>query len=95
MLSDKFVWDEDKEEINIKKHGITFGEASEVFEDTNALLDADPDHSLDEDRFIILRFSKKARLLMVCHCYRDNDSAIRIISARKATAREEQRYGGA
>jgi len=95
-LQDKnFTWDRDKEKSNFKKHGVTFGEASEVFEDGNALLEADPDHSIDEDRFIILGFSKKAQLLMVCHCYRDEDTVIRIISARKANPKEEKRYGGA
>jgi len=89
-----FSWDEDKEKINIKKHGITFDEASTVFEDEDALLEADPDHSIDEDRFIILGFSNKAHLLMVCHCYREEDSIIRLISARRANSGEERRYGG-
>ena len=88
----KFVWDENKNTINKKKHNISFEEAQTVFEDTEALIIDDPDHSLEEDRFIILGFSDKARLLVVCHCYRENDSVVRLISARKATTTETKQY---
>ena len=89
-----FAWDEEKQEANIKKHKITFIEASTVFDDENALVRDDPDHSQEEDRFIIIGFSENARLLIVCHCYRTDDSIIRIISARKANRRERKEYGG-
>lgn len=88
----KFVWDENKNTINKKKHNISFEEAQTVFDDAEALIIDDPDHSLEEDRFIILGFSDKARLLVVCHCYRENDSVVRLISARKATTTEAKRY---
>ncbi len=68
MESLKFEWDENKNLINIKKHGVSFDEASTVFYDEDALVIDDPLHSVDEDRFIILGFSSHARLLVVCHC---------------------------
>ena len=88
----RFEWDANKASTNIKKHGVTFEEASTVFEDPAALVIDDPDHSVIEDRFIILGFSIRARLLVVCHCLRDGDRVIRIISARKATAHESAQY---
>ena len=88
-----FVWDDEKQKINIKKHGITFEEAATVFDDANALVRDDPDHS-QEERFVIVGFSESVRLLIVCHCYRSDDSVIRIISARKANRRERKEYGG-
>jgi uncharacterized DUF497 family protein len=87
-----FVWDDDKATANYHKHGVTFEEARSVFNDENARLIADPDHSEDEDRFIILGISLKPRLLVVCHCYRENDTVIRIFSARKATRKEAEIY---
>lgn len=87
-----FSWDENKCELNIRKHGISFSEAKTVFEDPNALRIYDPSHSEDEDRFILLGLSAYSRLLIVCHCYRDNDEQIRIISARKATKNEAKTY---
>ena len=88
----KFEWDENKNLINQKKHKISFEEAQTVFFDMEALIIDDPDHSLDEDRFIILGLSRKANLLVVCHCYRESDTAVRIISARKATSTESKQY---
>ncbi len=88
----KFIWDDNKNKINKKKHKVSFEEAKTVFYDTEALVIEDPEHSEQEDRFIILGLSKKANLLVVCHCYRENDSVIRIISARKATTTEEKYY---
>ncbi|MDD2972604.1 MAG: BrnT family toxin [Lachnospiraceae bacterium] len=88
----KFEWDNNKNEINKKKHRIAFEEAQTVFEDTEALVIDDPDHSENEDRFIILGISRKANLLVVCHCYRESYSVIRIISARKATSNETKFY---
>lgn len=88
----KFEWDNNKNEINKKKHKISFEEARTVFYDSEALVIDDPEHSEQEDRFIILGLSKKANLLVVCHCYRESDSIIRIISARKATTAETRFY---
>ena len=89
-----FTWDEDKEKVNENKHGVSFMEAATVFKDLNALVKRDVDHSVDEDRFIIIGLSEKARLLVVCHCYRESDTIIRIISARKATKNESANYRG-
>ena len=88
----KFEWDENKNEINKKKHKISFEEAKTVFYDEEALLIDDPEHSQEEERFIILGLSKKANLLVVCHCYRASETVIRIISARKATKNETKQY---
>ena len=89
----RFAWDHAKAEENRRKHGVSFEEASTVFADDNARLKHDPDHSREEDRFILLGFSAKLRLLLVCHAYRENDEVIRIISARKATPNERGQYG--
>ena len=87
-----FEWDDNKNLSNQKKHGISFEEAQTVFFDEEALLRDDPDHSLDEDRFVLLGMSAVSRLLIVCHCNREADSVIRIISARKATKTESEQY---
>ena len=87
-----FEWDPQKDLTNQKKHGISFAEASTVFEDVNALVISDPEHSEDEERFVILGFSLQANLLVVCHCCRASESVIRIISARKATKNESRQY---
>lgn len=89
-----FEWDENKNAINKRKHGVSFEEAKTVFYDTEALVIADPEHSEEEDRFIILGLSNKVNLLVVCHCYRASDTVIRIISARKATKTEQSYYRG-
>lgn len=89
----KFEWDEHKNQINQRKHGISFSEAKTVFYDQEALVIDDPDHSEEEDRFIILGLSHRANLLVVCHCYRASDTVIRLISARKATKTERRFYG--
>ena len=89
-----FVWDENKAELNLRKHGVSFPEAATVFEDYDALRIYDPDHSEEEDRFIMLGMSSALRILVVCHCYRENDGQIRIISARKATRKETATYNG-
>lgn len=90
----KFDWDESKAAANEKKHGVSFEEARTVFYDCNALLipDPDPDHSDDEDRFVLLGVSQAVRLLVVCHCYRESDSLVRIISCRKAVKKESAAY---
>lgn len=86
----KFEWDENKNRINQQKHGVSFEEAKSVFYDGEALVIDDPEHSQEEERFIILGLSNKANLLVVCHCYRTSDTIIRIISARKAIQDREQ-----
>jgi uncharacterized DUF497 family protein len=90
----KFIWDEDKNQKNIKSHNISFEEAKTVFYDPKAKIIYDPDHSKEEDRFIILGLSKALNLLIVCHCYKEQEEQIRIFSARKATKNEKKQYGG-
>ena len=92
MTEIRFEWDPEKAAVNIKKHGIGFDEAKSAFADERAKLIADPAHSSDEDRFVLLGLSTKFKLLVVCHCYRSKNNTIRIISARKATAVESQQY---
>ena len=92
MEAIRFEWDENKNEANKRKHKISFEEAQTVFYDEEALLISDPEHSQEEDRFILLGYSRQAKLLVVCHCYRSKDNVVRIISARKATGNEEKQY---
>lgn len=92
MNTIKFEWDENKNAINKVKHKVSFEEAKTVFYDANALVIDDPEHSKNEERFIILGTSLRANLLVVCHCYRKSDTVIRIISARKATKNESRQY---
>ena len=87
-----FEWNDAKNETNKKKHRVSFEEAQTVFFDESALQFDDPDHSIDEERFLLLGFSQKLQVLVVCHCYRSGDSIIRIISARKATKKEQKVY---
>jgi uncharacterized DUF497 family protein len=87
-----FEWDPRKAAANETKHGIGFDEAKAVFSDERAKLIDDPDHSEDEDRFILLGLSSSLRILVVCHCYREAGNVIRIISARRATVRESKFY---
>ena len=87
-----FDWDENKNELNKKKHGISFEEASTAFFDDKAILFDDPEHSELEERFLLLGMTEKASICIVCHCYRGSDAVIRIISARMATKKEEERY---
>ena len=89
----QFEWDENKNRVNQRKHGISFDEAKTVFYDEEAMVIDDPEHSETEERFIILGLSSKANLLVVCHCYRVSESIIRIISARRATKTEARFYG--
>jgi uncharacterized DUF497 family protein len=87
-----FQWDERKNRLNRQKHGVSFEEAQTAFHDENARVYYDPDHSEDEDRFILLGMSSVLRVLVVCHCYREDDAVIRIISARKADRSERENY---
>lgn len=88
----RFGWDEEKNVANRRKHGVSFQEAATVFYDDYALLIDDPDHSEQEERFLLLGLSTSARTLVVCHCYREAEDRIRIISARKADRQERERY---
>lgn len=88
----RFEWDNRKASQNTRKHGISFVEAQTVFFDEEALLIADPDHSQDEERFILLGLSGTLRVLVVCHCYRGKEDVIRIISARRADPKERELY---
>lgn len=92
MSQIRFEWDNQKALTNERKHGITFADAESVFSDENARLIFDPEHSLEEDRYIILGISSLHGLLVVSHIYKQNDQIIRIISARKATKKEQQKY---
>lgn len=92
MKQIKFAWDSAKAASNAKKHGISFEEAKTVFDDDNARLIADPDHSDGEERFVLLGMSYTLKVLTVVHCYMDEESTIRIISARKSTKNEEKQY---
>ena len=90
----RFEWHPRKNASNRRKHGVSFEEAETAFADDGALLLDDPDHSDDEDRFVLLGLSATARLLVVCHCYRRRGDVIRIISARKADKDERATYDG-
>ena len=92
MTELRFEWDKGKETANVKKHGISFDEARTVFYDENAIQFFDPDHSDDEDRFILLGISLRLRIIVVCHCFRESDTVVRLISARKADSDEENEY---
>ena len=91
METIRFEWDPDKDLLNRQKHNVSFDEARSVFYDDHAWLIPDPDHSPNEDRYILLGHASTLRFLVVVHCYRQQDEVIRIISARKAT-RHEQKY---
>ena len=92
MSTLRFEWDAAKAATNVKKHGVSFEEAQSVFADERARLIDDPVHSDGEDRFLLLGLCSSLRLLVVCHCYRAEESVIRIISARKATKGERLYY---
>ena len=92
MQDERFIWNEEKHKANIKKHDISFQEAATVFDDDNAVFFDDDEHSQDEERFKVIGFSERTRLLMVCHCYRNGNRIIRIISARKANNKEAAQY---
>ncbi len=87
-----FEWDPNKATSNYSKHGVTFEEAESVFYDSLARMIPDPDSSHGEERFILLGQSSQFKTLVVCHCYREPDDRIRIISARKADKHERKQY---
>ena len=88
----RFEWDSRKDLLNEKKHGISFREAETVFRDENAIEFDDPDHSIYEQRFVLLGLSVAPRLLVVSYCFRGPELRIRIISARSATRNEHEAY---
>ena len=88
----QFQWDKNKAVENLKKHGVSFQEAETVFYDENAVEFYGDKHSEWEDRFLLLGVSATLRLLLICHCFKENDAVVRIISARKATAQEAKFY---
>ncbi|HPI41194.1 MAG TPA: BrnT family toxin [Pseudobdellovibrionaceae bacterium] len=88
----EFEWDNHKNQENRKKHGVWFEEEQQVFDDTNAIMFFDQDHSKSEDRFILLGLSASVRVLVVVYCERHKGKIVRIISARKATKKEMNRY---
>ena len=88
----RFIWDERKNVLNQRKHGVSFEEARTAFDDLRSLNFFDPDHSGEEDRFILFGISARLRVLVVCHCYWGTGEVVRIISARKADAAERDRY---
>ena len=92
MADVRFEWDPRKSRANKAKHGVSFEEARTAFLDEHARVIPDPQHSDDEDRFVLLGLSAQLRLLVVCHCYREADQVIRIISARRADPTERRQY---
>ncbi len=93
MMSElRFEWDPVKAEENLRKHGVSFEDARMVFYDDFAVEFYDDEHSEWEDRFLLLGLSSQLRLLLVCHCYRESESVIRLISAREATKSEAGFY---
>ena len=94
MKAIHFKWDNAKATENLNKHGVSFEEAKTVFLDENAVEFYDDEHSEWEDRYLLLGLSKDLNILLVCHCFKESESIIRIISARKATKRESKHYTG-
>lgn len=94
MTELRFEWDEKKNRQNRQKHGVSFEEARTVFFDENAVEFYDEAHSDWEDRFLLLGMSAHLGILLICHCFREQESVIRIISARKATRNEQLSYPG-
>lgn len=92
MADLRFEWDPEKDKQNQRKHGVAFEEAESVFADEHGLFMDDPEHSEDEDRFILLGLSSALRTLVVCHCYREREDVVRIISARRANPSERGQY---
>ena len=93
MESLRFEWDPAKAKSNLTKHGVSFEEATSAFADEDGKVIPSPDYADDEDRFVLLGFSRQDRLLVVVHCFRVERLVIRIISARKATRKERDQYG--
>ena len=92
MAELRFDWDPKKNRQNQRDHKVSFEEAKTAFADAQGLLLADPDHSEEEDQFLLLDLSARLRLLVVCHTYREEDEIIRLISARTADRSERRQY---
>jgi uncharacterized protein len=92
MADVRFEWDPRRSRANKAKHGVSFEEARTAFLDEHARVIPDPQHSDEEDRFVLLELSVQLRVLVVCHCYRETDQVIRIISARRADPTERRQY---
>ena len=92
MTALRFEWDPKKAAANLRKHKVSFDDAQTVFSDERALLIDDPNHSEDEDRFVLLGLSHSLRLLVVVHCYRADGNVVRLISARRADSDEQSLY---
>jgi uncharacterized DUF497 family protein len=92
MADVRFEWDPRKSRSNKAKHGVSFEEARSAFLDEHARVIRDPEHSDDEERFVLLGMSIRLRVVVVCHCYRESDQVIRIISARRADPAERRQY---
>ena len=92
MADVRFEWDARKSRANKAKHGVSFEEARTAFLDEHARVIPDPEHSDDEERFVLLGLSIELRVLVVCHCYRESDQVVRIFSARRADASERRQY---
>jgi len=90
----RFEWDRAKNRANVRRHGVSFEEASTAFLDEHGILIDDPGHSIEEERFVLLGLASNLRLLVICHCYRLNADVIRLISARKADRHEREDYFG-
>ena len=88
----RFVWDEKKAKANVRKHGVSFEQARTAFYDEKAIQFYNPDHSEEEDGFILLGLSFVPQVLVVCHCFRESETIVRIISARRADKDEEEEY---
>ncbi|HPA44655.1 MAG TPA: BrnT family toxin [bacterium] len=92
MMRMEFLWDERKNVSNQRKHGVSFEEAQTVFFDESAFEYDDPDHSEEEERFLMLGLSCRLRILVISYCFSSQEERIRIISARKATRKESRIY---
>jgi uncharacterized DUF497 family protein len=88
----RFEWDAAKNRANVRRHGVSFEEASSTFLDENGILIDDPGHSIGEERFVLLGLTSSLRLLVICHCYRQHPDVVRLISARKADKGERENY---
>lgn len=89
-MRSNFEWDEEKAKANLKRHKVSFDEATTVFSDPFSITIPDPDHSMDEERYIDIGTSDEGRVLVVS--YTERGTNIRIISCRKATRTERRRY---
>jgi uncharacterized DUF497 family protein len=94
MKPPRFGWSEAKNRQNQQKHGVSFEEARTVFYDEDAVEFFDDEHSENEHRFLLLGLSSRLRVLMICHCFREEGDMVRIVSAWKATPRERKFYPG-